>query len=258
MGDLGDLLRETREQRDLSLEQVEADTRIRHKFLVALESEDYEALPGQVYVRGFLRTYAAYLGLDAERVSGLYAATLGAREAEPLPSVPLVEVDMEGPRDLRPIVRVLAVVAVLVVLVAAYVRAPWRVWLGLQPSPVASATATATQPAATVEPSSTPTPQPTATPTAAPTATPSPSAEVRVQFLVTGRSWVQVLVDGQVAYAGLLENEAHEWVGSDRIVARIGNAGAVDITVNGQHLGTLGSEGDVIVQEWVAESAAAP
>jgi cytoskeletal protein RodZ len=256
MSDLGDLLREARESQGLSLEQVETDTRIRHRFLVALESGVYEALPGQVYVKGFLRTYASYLGLDAEQVLGLYAATVGAQEAKPLPSVPLVEVDMEGPRDLRPIVRVLAVVAVLAVLVAVYVRAPWRTWLGLQPSPVASPTAT--QPAATPEPSPTPTRQPTATRTAALTATPAPSAEVRVQFVVTGRSWVQVLVDGQVAYAGLLENEAHEWVGSDRIVARIGNAGAVDVTVNGQHLGTLGNEGDVIVQEWVAEGTSAP
>lgn len=258
MGDLGDLLRETREQRGLSLEQVEADTRIRYKFLVALESGDYDALPGQVYVKGFLRTYAAYLGLDVEQVVGLYAATIGARAEEALPSVPLVDVDMEGPRDLRPLIRVLAVVAVLAVLVVVYVRAPWRTWLGLQPSPVASPTPTATQPVATPEPSPTPTSQPTATRTAVPTATPEPSAGVRVQFLVTGRSWVQVLVDGQVAYSGLLENEAQEWVGNERIVARIGNAGAVDVTVNGQHLGTLGAEGDVVVQEWLAEATAAP
>ncbi len=252
MDDLGNLLRETREKQGLSLEQVEADTRIRHRFLAALESGDYAALPGQVYVKGFLKTYAAYLGLDAEQVVGLYAATVGAEEAEPLPSVPLVEVDMEGPRDLRPIIRALAVVAVLAVLVAGYVRAPWRVWLGLQPAPVASPTATSV-PAATATPSPTKTPRPTATRTAVVTATPTAAAEVRVQFLVTGRSWVQVLVDGQVAYSGLLENEAHEWVGNERIVARIGNAGAVDVTVNGQHLGTLGNEGDVVVQEWLAE-----
>ena len=66
MGQLGDLLRGTREAKGLSLEQVEQDTRIRRKLLEALEQEAYEELPAPVFVKGFLRNYAMLLGLDAD------------------------------------------------------------------------------------------------------------------------------------------------------------------------------------------------
>ncbi len=250
MGDLGNLLRDAREKKSLSLEQVEADTRIRYKFLVALEDEDYGALPAPAYVRGFLKTYAAYLGLDPQQVLALYDASRGASGNAQLPSLPLVEVPMEGRRSLWPIVMGLAVVAGILLLAAAVVRTPWRSWLGLVP-----ATPTATP---TAEPTATPTPRPTPTLTplpspTEPTATPAPGVGVRVQFVVTGRSWVQIVADDAVAYAGLLENETREWEAARKIVARIGNAGAVDVTVNGQHLGFLGGANQVVVGEWLAE-----
>jgi cytoskeleton protein RodZ len=72
MGELGTWLKETREAQGLSTEQVEADTRIRRAFLQALEEGDYHILPGEVYVRGFLRNYALFLGLDPTEVRRRY------------------------------------------------------------------------------------------------------------------------------------------------------------------------------------------
>lgn len=252
MGDLGNLLRDAREKKSLSLEQVEADTRIRYKFLVALEDEDYDALPAPAYVRGFLKTYATYLGLDPQQVLALYNASGGASENAQLPSLPLVEVPMEGRRSLWPIIMVLAIVAGILLVAAAIVRTPWRSWLGLVPAtPQPTATATPT-----VLPTRQPPPTLTPTPSPSPTATPAPVAGVRVQFVVTGRSWVQIVADGAVVYAGLLEDETREWEATRTIVARIGNAGAVDVTVNGQHMGFLGQAGEVVVSEWFAEGVA--
>jgi len=247
MGDLGNLLREARENKGLSLEQAEAATRIRYKFLAALENEDYSALPGAVYVKGFLKTYATYLGLDPKQVVGLYAAMTGLRETPQTPAVPLVAVPMEEARSLRPFIIGLAAVAAALLLAVVYVRLPWRGWLGLttptvQPSPTA-----------TVAPTATPTPLPTVTITPGPVSTPTTLGEIHVQFVVTGRSWVQIVVDGQVTYSGLLENETREWAGTQKILARLGNAGAVDVTVNGQHVGFLGGAGEVVVQEWAAQ-----
>lgn len=259
MGDLGNLLREAREKKSLSLEQAEADTRIRYKFLVALENEDYAALPAPAYVKGFLKTYAAYLGLDPQQVLALYHAVTGSTESAQLPSIPLVEVPMESRRSLWPVIAGLAVVAGILLLAAAVVRTPWRSWLGLTPAtaqPTATATATVAptpQPHPTL--TFTPTPLPSPTAPAEPTATPAPATVVRVQFVVTGRSWVQIVADDAVAYAGLLEDETRQWEATRKIVARIGNAGAVDITVNGQHIGVLGRPGEVVVGEWLAEGA---
>lgn len=69
---LGEVLRAAREQRGVDLARVERDTKIRSRYLSALESGDYRELPGSVYTKGFLRNYAAYLGLDAEYLIDLY------------------------------------------------------------------------------------------------------------------------------------------------------------------------------------------
>ena len=63
--DLGGVLRERRDAMGASLAEVETATRIRQKYLAALESDDWHLLPGEVVGRGFLRNYATYLGLDA-------------------------------------------------------------------------------------------------------------------------------------------------------------------------------------------------
>ncbi len=64
MFEIGSALREARERRGLSLSQVEADTKIRSRYIRALEDEDFALLPGATYAKGFLRAYADYLGLD--------------------------------------------------------------------------------------------------------------------------------------------------------------------------------------------------
>ena len=66
MSELGRLLYEARTAKQLSLADIEAVTRIRQRYLEALENGDYASLPRGTVARGFVRTYAAYLGLDVE------------------------------------------------------------------------------------------------------------------------------------------------------------------------------------------------
>jgi cytoskeleton protein RodZ len=63
-GRIGEELRQEREDRGIELEEVEAATGVRARFLRAIEEEDWEQLPGEFYARAFTRTYARYLGLD--------------------------------------------------------------------------------------------------------------------------------------------------------------------------------------------------
>ena len=65
MADIGSTLRETRIRNKIDIGTVEEATKIRAKYLRALESEEWELLPGPTFVKTFLRTYAEYLGLDA-------------------------------------------------------------------------------------------------------------------------------------------------------------------------------------------------
>jgi cytoskeletal protein RodZ len=80
---VGSALRRAREVRGVSLDEAARDTRLRVDQLDALEREDFDVLPGDVYVRASLRTYASYLGLDANKVAGAYAQM--AEEAEQTP-----------------------------------------------------------------------------------------------------------------------------------------------------------------------------
>ncbi|MDQ3707575.1 MAG: DUF4115 domain-containing protein [Chloroflexota bacterium] len=72
MGILGDMLRDARESRGISLTEAERATKIRQKYLAALEEDNIAALPSPVYGRGFLRNYAVYLGLDADEALELF------------------------------------------------------------------------------------------------------------------------------------------------------------------------------------------
>lgn len=85
---VGKRLREARTRRKLTLPEVEAATKIRGRYLQAIENEDWEALPGDTYARAFIRTYGALLGLDGERLAEEQRRTRGsARPGERLPRV---------------------------------------------------------------------------------------------------------------------------------------------------------------------------
>lgn len=69
---IGSVFREARNRRKIDLSEVEAATRIRVRYLRAIENEEWDVLPGGVYTRGFIRTYATFLGLDGERLAEDY------------------------------------------------------------------------------------------------------------------------------------------------------------------------------------------
>jgi cytoskeleton protein RodZ len=72
--EIGYSLREARERQGLGYPEIELATKIRAKYIRALEEEDFDAIPGDAYTRGFLRTYAEYLGLDSDVYVDEYAS----------------------------------------------------------------------------------------------------------------------------------------------------------------------------------------
>lgn len=79
---IGSTLRQARNRRRIDLAEVEATTKIRRRYLRAIEDEEWDALPDGPYARGFIRTYAAYLGLDGERLAEEYRHQVGGETAE--------------------------------------------------------------------------------------------------------------------------------------------------------------------------------
>jgi len=99
MESLGETLRQAREARALTLEEVERQTRIRVKFLRALESDDFSVFPSDIHAKGFLRNYAQFLGLNAEALVTQYGdltdslvevVTIGTAPPTPQPVAPSI------------------------------------------------------------------------------------------------------------------------------------------------------------------------
>ncbi len=84
---VGQLLKEVREEKGLSVKDVARDTNISLKFIIALENEDYMQFPGETFTIGFLKTYSDYLKLDSSSVMNLYKGEQLTESAQPLQDI---------------------------------------------------------------------------------------------------------------------------------------------------------------------------
>src|SRR5215211_2245968 len=119
MPGIGETLRETRMRRRIDMTDVEAATKIRAKYLRALENEEWDLLPGPTFVKTFLRTYAEYLGLDARNLVEEYKQRYerpGTQDLKPLGPPVASRRRRRGPR--RPVITpgIVLVVGVLLLL----------------------------------------------------------------------------------------------------------------------------------------------
>lgn len=125
---VGTILHQARDRRQIELSEVEAATRIRLRYLSAIENEEWDVLPGGVYTRGFIRTYASFLGLDGERLVEDYRASVERWQRTPGEQVRGGGEPVAGgwapPGLLRPPLVALVVLAVIAVAVVAVVAIP--------------------------------------------------------------------------------------------------------------------------------------
>ena len=118
MESIGDKLKNQREQKGFSIEQIARDTNIAKRYLEALESEDFSVFPGDPYLIGFLRNYADYLGIEPDEMVGLYRNF--QIQSQPVPMDELLV-----RRDWKPLMYVVSVVIILAGLgVAGYFFVP--------------------------------------------------------------------------------------------------------------------------------------
>lgn len=218
---VGKTLREARSERGVELAEVEARTRIRARFLRAIEDEDWSALPGEAYARGFIRTYAAYLGLDGERLAEQHRLEVGADR----PGETLLGADPTQPRVAKPPRRSSVSPRALALVVSAAVVGVLVV-LGLS-----GGGEEASGPPQTVRPPVSPPPvQPR------PAVARKPDPGLSLQLVATDEVWVCLLDAGGRALVGgqiLAPGAAAGPFRSGSFTVSLGN-GEVSMTVNGQ------------------------
>lgn len=278
---IGEKLRQAREAQSITLHEIAEKTNISVRSLDALEKGQTDKLPGGIFTRGFVRSYAAHVGLDPDDVVREYVA------AHPEVRTPEEQEEMEPPRSQLPLV--LGLIALLaLVLAGGY----WWMNRPVPPQAVQSTTGYASaasvptagataSPAGAVGQASPTTSAGQASPTTG-TVTPSAADEpvepptsaasdppvanehpLQVTLVPTGRCWVRVRADGEVRVSReLAAGDRVDVAASEVIEILAGDAGAFAYRLNGAPGRALGTAGNVgratITADNVAEFQAAP
>jgi len=295
---LGQRLREAREAKELTLQEVEQATRIRIKFLEALETGNYSNMT-PVQAQGFLRNYARYLGLDLElllRELDASAGSSGSRRrsrrgrsrtesagatvpplASPQPgSAPAPPRVPRAPRARRSFVRNMLSIVVAGAVVTALIIGGTRLIDSLvatetQSGPVAIETLSPPPPTESLagsgegldsgEGSEGSLPQPDTSPTVTQHFTPPllTGTSVNVTIEITQESWVRITADGVVQHEGMAyTGEILNFSGRQSIGVRASNAAGLKLTVNNQPQGRLGERGELFEYTFTLAGAAPP
>lgn len=229
---IGKRLQEARRCKEISLQQVSQETRISREYLEALEKEEYGVFPAKVYVVSFIRSYARYLGLDAESIVHTYEREHSGRKdrMDLNPEFPIV-VSRGGEEKSLPGTGFVAfrftrkglipfVLAIGVIVGAGLLAIFWLRMAMVQFSPQVKAGMSFST---------------------------DIGQNISMVAEVNDKTWLRVVGDGAVSFEGtLFPGENRKWVAKNGMIVRIGNVGGVRLYVDGEEVDTVsGSIGEV-------------
>ncbi|MEV7570881.1 helix-turn-helix domain-containing protein [Streptomyces tanashiensis] len=241
---IGRALQQARIAAGLTVEEVSASTRVRIPIVHAIEEDDFSRCGGDVYARGHIRTLARAVGLDPATLIEQYDAEHGGRPA-PTPAAPLFEAERIRPEPRRP--NWTAAMVAAIVAVVGFVgftmfngnEAPKGTAVadgGPAPAPEKASSAAKPKPVK-------PAPKPTESAIAA-----VPQDKVTVKLsAIDDKSWISAKAhDGKLLFDGLLlKGESKTFQDDERVDLVLGNAGAIELYVNGKKLDDKFESGQV-------------
>ncbi|MGW8351953.1 helix-turn-helix domain-containing protein [Streptomyces wedmorensis] len=242
---IGRALQQARIAAGLTVEEVSASTRVRIPIVHAIEEDDFSRCGGDVYARGHIRTLARAVGLDPAALIEQYDAEHGGRPA-PTPAAPLFEAERIRPEPRRP--NWTAAMVAAIVAVVGFVgftmfngneapKGTTAADAGPAPAPEKATSASKPKPVKPVAP------KPTESAIAA-----VPQDKVTVKLTaVDDKSWISAKAhDGKLLFDGLLlKGESKTYQDDERIDLVLGNAGAIELYVNGKKVADKFESGQV-------------
>lgn len=257
---IGTILKEKRESKGLTLMDIERGTSIRSRYLEAVENDEYDKTPGGVFLKGIIRNYGDFLGLDGMELLKQYKATTAGQANEKAISNAIREVDnvrmniqLKDKRDIGsgtgkfempkmpklPVKQCLAGLVVVAVLGAGYVAIPKAIdYVKNLPSETKQEESTAAK-----------TEENTAK---------APLDKVVVEMEASGACWTEVTADGKEIFAGMLQaKDKKTFEAKDKLIVKYGNIGVVRIKVNGEAVDLKGEHG-VAVKTYLRNAPAQP
>ena len=267
-GKIGLVLERARKDRGLSLEEAERATKIRKRYLIGLENDDYTVLPDAVYARGFLKTYANFLGLDGDGLSQELRTRKKPRRERRLSYAapgsdfdrPIISPGGVPGAEKRQVVSKSAVVTFVIaaLVIAVLVGALYFVGLNVRPSAAEDAPQTERMaaPMERVEGDRPKAGEPDRSNTGDNSAD-EPSGALTVGVEVEGKpAWIRVRADSETVFEEVAPAGFSRTFEASRVVGiRAGDAGAVHVEVNGQDVGALGDPGQVLERDYMLKSA---
>lgn len=229
MNPAGEKLKKIRLEKGLTLAQVSKKTKVHAHMLESLE-EGRIVNKAPVYVRGFLKIYCEFLGVDSrEFISGYPGnpetkqADINAYQKKPILPSPSVRLSMFKPNFKT--IRTAAVAVLVIAIVLLAVRLVKTAGKGRLSAPVKKNAA------------------------AAPVNKQAALKSLRLSVRARENCWIKAKVDGKVNFVDVLEKgHAETWQANDKIELSLGNAGGIELELNGEVISPLGRKGQVIRQ----------
>lgn len=252
---VGTILKEARLAKGLSIADAEQATSVRARYLEAVENDEYEKTPGEVFLKGIIRNYGNYLGLDGLELVKLYKANHQGVAAENINSAGIREVEkvrlniqLKEKRDIGsgtgrfempqlPMKQIAAGLAVVVLLGIGYVAVPKVIdYFKNMPQVEQKQEEVQANASTAVKP-------------------PSILDKVQVEMEAKDSCWTEVTADGKEVFVGMLNaNDKRTFEAKDKIVVKYGNIGAMKLIVNGQPVDLKGEHG-VAVKTYLRANA---
>jgi cytoskeletal protein RodZ len=274
--EIGRKLRERREMLSLTIDEVERHTHMRSAYLYAIEEGRVESLPSPVQTRGMLANYTAFMDLESESILLRFADALQAQRREKYSETPREMVQSEVKTSM-PILRSFIagdLIFGMVMIASILALSVWGITRVLDSEERADVQSTAPsivevlagtpQTGGSAEETFVPVgeaPLPTSafglSTVEAPTF--SPNINVVVNVFAVERTYLQVRVDGEVAFEGrIAPRETQQYEAENQVELLTGNGAALRITYNGRDLGLMGDIGEVVSRVYTIAGAVTP
>lgn len=258
MDTLGEYLKREREGRGITLEEASKATKIRKTYLQAIEDGNFN-VQSPVFMKGFLRSYAAYLGLDSAEILRRYNSIIVAEEEE----LTTEGIKKAEPRKAYYKYGVIGIIAVILVATAVMITKK----RGITPTELTAPHIKVEKPETTLANRTThaiitTTLEKLFQPITTPKTALSPTVETgtlalrtsekpreRYRLLITAKEmvWLRITVDdGNPSEVLLKKGETKTWTADRKFTILSGNAGGIDLTLNEKYLGSLGPQGKAV------------
>lgn len=229
MGNVSEILKETRINKGLTIEQVEAATSIRRIYIVAIENGEFSKVPGEVFVKGIIRTYGNYLGLNGVELVDAYKAEYSSDPRNTTVSQPIrvaekISVSPQFKPEKVSSVSNFTYVVILVLVLA--VAGGVAFFMNSETTDSEAVAVNQTKIEEPVKPEVVPSQEPVKV-----------YDGVDLIMKCNDKCWVEVTADGKNVFQSLLtKGQEQHFNAKETIVVKYGNVSVMDITVNGELL----------------------